>query len=76
VGGVSVNIAQLFKPSKKKAKGVGPVGIIWDLAESNVFGNADETGKKNVYDILVRMVQLHEKSEEIKKKDDHRSKTR
>jgi len=67
-GGITVNIAQLFKPSKKKAKGVGPVGVIWDLAESNVFGNAEATGKVNVYDVLVRMVQLHEKAEELKSK--------
>ncbi|MUP44906.1 hypothetical protein E0K83_03990 [Gramella sp. BOM4] len=74
-GGVEVNIAQLFKPSKKKAKGVGPVGVIWDLAESNVFGDAAKTGKANVYDVLVRMVQLHEKAKESKSENDNRSKT-
>jgi len=42
--------------------------VIWDLAESNVFGNAEATGKVNVYDVLVRMVQLHEKAEELKSK--------
>lgn len=75
-GGIVVDVAQLFKPSKKKAKGVGPVGVIWDLAESQVFGNAGETGKINVYDVLVRMVQLHEKAEELKKEHDNRRKTR
>lgn len=68
-GGNRVNIAQLFKPDpgQKKARGIGPVGIIYSLAETGVFGNAKETASQGVYDVLIRMVQLHEQAKEMKK---------
>lgn len=66
-GGNTLNIAQLFQPSKKKAKGIGPLGIIYSLAESRVFGDADKTGRKNVYEVLARLVQLHEQAKEAEK---------
>ena len=68
-GGNEVNIAQLFKPDpgQKKVKGIGPVGIIYSLAESGVFGSAKDTASQGVYDVLIRMVQLHEQAKEMKK---------
>ena len=68
-GGNEVNIAQLFKPDpgQKKTKGIGPVGIIYSLAESGVFGSAKDTASQGVYDVLIRMVQLHEQAKEMKK---------
>lgn len=70
-GGTTVNIAQLFKPdpSQKGSKGIGPVGLIYSIAESGVFGNARETASEGVYDILIRMVQLHEQAKEMKRKN-------
>lgn len=67
-GGTSVNIAELFKPdpTQGKSKGIGPVGIIYSLAESGVFGNAKETARQNVYDVLIRMVQLNEQAKKMK----------
>lgn len=68
-GGNTVNIAALFKPdpSQGKSKVIGPVGIIYSLAESGVFGNAKKTGRQGVYDVLIRMVQLNEQAKEMKK---------
>lgn len=68
-GGVTVDIAQLFKPdpNQKKSKGIGSIGIIYSLAESGVFGNAKETASYPAYDILIRMVQLHEQYKEAKR---------
>ena len=68
-GGNTVNIAQLFKPDpgQKSSKGIGPVGLIYSIAESGVFGNARETASQGVYDVLIRMVQLHEQAKEMKK---------
>lgn len=68
-GGNEVNIAQLFKPDpgQKKSKGIGPVGIIYSLAESGVFGSAKDTASQGMYDVLIRMVQLHEQAKEMKK---------
>ncbi len=67
-GGITVDIASLFKPDSTQgnAKGIGPVGIIYSIAESGVFGSAKETGAQNVYDILIRMVQLNEQAKKIK----------
>jgi len=68
-GGATVDIAQLFKPdpSQKKQKGIGSIGIIYSLAESGVFGNAKETAAYPAYDVLIRMVQLHEQYKEAKR---------
>ena len=66
-GGVVINTAQLFQPSKKKQKGVGPIGVIHSLAESQVFGDTEKTGKTGVYDVLTRLVQLHEQGLEAKR---------
>ena len=68
-GGVTVNIAELFKPDSSQGteKGIGPVGIIYSLAESGVFGNAQETARQNVYDVLIRMVQLNQQAKTAKK---------
>ncbi len=68
-GGTSIDVAQLFKPdpSQGKAKGIGPAGIIFTIAESGVFGNARETAGENVFTILSRMVQLHEQYLEQKR---------
>lgn len=68
-GGNTVNIAQLFKPDpgQSSSKGIGPVGLIYSIAESGVFGNARETASQGVYDVLIRMVQLHEQAKEMKK---------
>lgn len=69
--GTTVNIAQLFKPdpSQKGSKGIGPIGLIYSIAESGVFGNARETASQGVYDVLIRMVQLHEQAKEMKRKN-------
>lgn len=66
-GGVKINIAQLFKPSpgQNSGAGIGPIGLIYAIAESGVFGNAKETASQGVYDILTRMVQLHEESKQV-----------
>lgn len=68
-GGNTVDIAQLFKPdpNQKRQKGIGSIGIIYSLAESGVFGNAKETASQNVYDVLIRMVQLHEQYKEARR---------
>lgn len=68
-GGTTVNVAQLFKPdpSQKSGAGIGSVGIIYSLAESGVFGDAKETARQGVYDVLIRMVQLHEQAKEMKR---------
>jgi hypothetical protein len=68
-GGTSMDVAQLFKPdpSQGQAKGIGPAGIIFTIAESGVFGNARETAGENVFTILSRMVQLHEQYKEQKR---------
>ncbi len=76
-GGNTVNIAQLFAPdpNQVKGKGFGAVGVIFSLAKTNVFGNSKETGRANVIDVLVHLVQLHEEAKNLKREYDKRNST-
>ncbi len=65
-GGVSVDLSSLFKGTGND-KGIGMAGIIFDLAESNVFGTSDEVEQKPTYDVLVRMVQTKQQAEKLKR---------
>lgn len=62
-GGNHVNIAQLFKPSNTKANTsskFGMAGALYELAKEGTFGDASQVKKTQTWDVLVRMVQLHE----------------
>lgn len=66
-GGVSVDVSVLFKQSKSAGKNFGFVGVIYSLAESQVFGDAEKTAAQNYYDILIRMAQMHAEAEKLKR---------
>lgn len=67
-GGVTVDLSELFKPdpAQVKMKGIGAIGVIYSIAESRVFGDAEKTGKQGVYDILIRLIQLDQQAKKIK----------
>lgn len=68
-GGSYVNIAQLFKPGKKKISGsnFGLTGALFELGKEGTFGNAQQTKEQEAWDVLVRMAQLHEQAIKLKK---------
>jgi hypothetical protein len=66
-GGVDVDLSLLFKQGKSKEKGIGMVGVIYSLAETKVFGNADETAQQNTYDVLLRMMQTYYQAKKLER---------
>lgn len=60
IDGIEIDFSLLFAKPKEDTDpaGIGMTGIIYSLAESSVFGNADQTSNTNLYDILVRLYQL------------------
>lgn len=67
-GGVTVDISILFKSDggSGSMKGIGAIGVIYDLAADGVFGDADKTGHQNAYDVLIRIIQLDQKAKKLK----------
>jgi len=61
IDGIEMDFSILFSKktdSDNAPAGIGLTGIIYSLAESSVFGNAEQTGNTNLYDVLVRLYQL------------------
>jgi len=60
IDGIEIDFSLLFSKNKDDSgpSGIGLTGIIYSLAESSVFGNAEKTSNTNLYDILVRLYQL------------------
>lgn len=72
--GIDVNLSALFP--KYETNGIsqkvnlGWTGVILDIAESGVFGNAESTGKTLLYDVLLFLLKKHQDQP----KDDNRKK--
>jgi hypothetical protein len=60
VDGVEIDFSVLFSNKNDGAgpSGIGLTGIIYSLAESSVFGTAEQTSNTGLYDILVRLYQI------------------
>lgn len=67
-GGESIDLSVLFK-GKSNEKGIGMAGVIYSIAESHVFGDADKVAMQNTYDVLIRMVQTYLQAKKIKSND-------
>lgn len=66
-GGITINLSVLFNQnSSTTEKGIGMAGVIYSLAESNVFGDAEKTAKQNTYDVLLRMIQTYLQAKKLK----------
>lgn len=66
-GGIKVDLSVLFKSDKSSVKGIGMPGAVYSLAESQVFGNTQETLKQNTYKIFLRMYQTYQQAKQLKK---------
>jgi len=60
IDGIELDFSVLFSKNTDETgpSGIGLTGIIYSLAESSVFGTADQTSNTNLYDVLVRLYQL------------------
>ena len=68
LGGSDIDFAPLFNPEDKSESGIGMLGVLFDLAESGLFGTTKETGEQNLYDVLIRLYQLMKRADSLKKK--------
>lgn len=60
IDGQEIDLSVLYQGGEV-AKGkpdIGLTGILFSLAETNVFGNIEQTANTNLYDILARLYQL------------------
>jgi hypothetical protein len=60
IDGQEIDLGVLYQGAKssKGKPDIGLTGIMYSLAETNVFGNIEETANTNLYDILARLYQL------------------
>jgi len=70
VNGNAIDLSILYKSSEdsKQTNSIGWVGLLYELAESKVFGNIEATDNTNLYDILLRLYQLSINYENLNKK--------
>ena len=55
-----ITFASLFTGEEESSvPGAGLTGLLYNLAETGVFGNAKETARQNLYDVLFRLWQVH-----------------
>ncbi len=59
VDGNTIDLSVLFsaKP-ENETPGIGLTGVLFSLAESQVFGDVQKTGETNLYDVMARLYQL------------------
>ena len=75
IDGIEIDFSILF-PQKTESTGpagIGLMGIVFSLAETNVFGDAEKTGNSNLFDVLVRLYQLQLEYKAIKAKQNDKS---
>lgn len=55
-----ITFSSLFTGEEESSvPGAGLTGLLYNLAETGVFGNAKETARQNLYDVLFRLWQVH-----------------
>ena len=69
-GGHLVDLTVLFKKSESNTSGVPGIGLkstLYDLAETQVFGDLNQTAAHNLFEILVFLVTKHHEAEKLKR---------
>lgn len=64
IQGIDVNFSTLFpsgstNPTTHRKVNLGWTGVVLDIAESGVFGDASKTGQTLLYDILIFLLKKH-----------------
>ncbi len=70
INGENIKLGILFEDSKEGGKpdGLGLVGLQMSIAESGVFGNMEQVGKQNVYDVYAYLYKNKHEYLEFKRK--------
>ena len=67
VQGNSIDLTVLFKGKSSQEKSIGMLNVLFSLAETNVFGDKEKTGKERYWTILLKLYQNHLDAESQKK---------
>ena len=59
VQGNSIDLTVLFKGKSKQDNSIGMLNVLFSLAETNVFGDKEKTGKERYWTILLKLHQNH-----------------
>lgn len=71
IDGHEIDLEILYKSTERsepKEAGIGLVGILYTLSESNVFGPIEQTDQQNLYDVLARLYQVVQQQREMDEK--------
>jgi hypothetical protein len=68
INGVEVDLKVLYEPDPDapNIKGIGMLGVLFELAQSGVFGNVDQTANRNLYEVLARLYQMRQTDKGLK----------
>lgn len=59
VNGNKIKLSVLYKKTEDSDEpGLGWTGILFTMAETNVFGSVEETAQQNLYDVMLRIYQV------------------
>jgi hypothetical protein len=76
INGNLIKLSVLYEsePDAPKPEGnIGLTGLLFELAESGVFGNAQETSMQNMFDIMARLYQIRVGAKAIKEYYRHKT---
>lgn len=71
IDGNDISFSLLFDGGDKTESGspdIGLTGLLYNLAETGVFGNVKSTSEQNLYDVLIRLYQVTRNAMEMEKK--------
>lgn len=70
VEGKEINLSKLYSggSSSSKKDDIGLAGILYSLAETQVFGNVKETARENIFDVMLRLYQVKSDYDELQRK--------
>lgn len=66
INGSVIDLSKLYSQGEGKGDGLGLVGILYTVAETGIFGNAETVDNQNLYDILAMMYQAVMRNENLK----------
>jgi len=73
IDGNEIRFGCLFPKSRDKTEGeagqendTGMAGILFQMAESGVFGNMEQTSKVSMWDVFLRLLQIHNQIKKMK----------
>lgn len=69
IDGHKINLKALYEGAENAEKGIGLNGLLFQLAETKVFGSLDEVDNQNLYTIMSRLYQVKKMADEIKAKN-------